>query len=187
MNVALLAKTGWKLHTQQQSLCTQVFEQKYLRGLGFVDADSRGRRPSTWRGIKKTIDCVRKSTRWNVGNGESINLWLDWWMGDRPLIHDMLNEEASFDRHVKVASIIGANGEWYLDGLGDLLSAAKLEEIRAIPLFLSSPKVDRCTWAWTRSGHFATNMAYGSLANLFAADALVVKYQCGASYEGIDE
>ncbi|OMO77870.1 putative ribonuclease H protein, partial [Corchorus olitorius] len=73
MNVALLVKTGWKLHARQQSLCTEVFEKKYLRGLGFMDADARGRQSSTWRGIRRSIDCVRNGYKWNIENDASVN------------------------------------------------------------------------------------------------------------------
>ncbi|OMO90237.1 hypothetical protein COLO4_19289 [Corchorus olitorius] len=67
--MAMLAKTGWKLQTRVQNLCTEVFQKKYLKGEQFVDLRSSGRCSATWRGLLQTRDCIRRGTRWRIGDG----------------------------------------------------------------------------------------------------------------------
>lgn len=45
-NVALMAKIGWKLQTRHQSLSCEIYQQKYLKGKQFIEADGNGQSSS---------------------------------------------------------------------------------------------------------------------------------------------
>ncbi|OMO84846.1 reverse transcriptase [Corchorus capsularis] len=152
-NVAMLAKTWWKLQMRQHSLYTEIFEEKYLKGVEFVNSKYTSRQSSTWR-----------------GDGPLIN-------------HVLSSDADSFARDTKVASILTSDGEWDLNALRPFLSNLKLEEIRAIRYFTSSLEGDRCAWAWDKSGCFTTKSAYGVLANLFRHDDLAVRSRKGLTTE----
>ncbi|OMO72173.1 Endonuclease/exonuclease/phosphatase [Corchorus capsularis] len=76
--VALLAKTSWKLQMREQNLCTEIFQKKYLKGKPFIESSSSRRCSSTWRGLLHTRDCIRRGTRWWIGNGIGTRFWTDW-------------------------------------------------------------------------------------------------------------
>lgn len=40
-----------------------------------------------WKSIVKGLDAVKPYSKWNLGNGSSIQLWTNIWMGSQPLIH----------------------------------------------------------------------------------------------------
>ena len=76
----MLAKQGWRLQTETDSLLYSVFKSKYFPNYEFVDA-SLGRNPSfAWRSIMAAQDIVQKGRRWQVGNGRSIMIWKDKWL-----------------------------------------------------------------------------------------------------------
>ena len=76
-NYSLLAKQGWRLFKQPQSLVAQVLKAKYHKNTSFLDAKI-GRNPSyVWRSICEGQQLLKMGLRWRVGNGKNINPWED--------------------------------------------------------------------------------------------------------------
>ena len=62
-NLALLAKQGWRLQTNQNSLVYQVLKARYFPQCEFIEA-SIGNNPSfTWRSIMSAQSLVREGVR----------------------------------------------------------------------------------------------------------------------------
>ena len=79
-NLALLAKQGWKILKNQNSLVHRVYKAKYFAKDSFLHAQL-GRRPSfAWRSIMATKEVIVKGSRWNIGNGQRVNIWDDQWI-----------------------------------------------------------------------------------------------------------
>ena len=79
-NKALLAKQGWRLQTNTQSLFSRVFKAKYFPDSEFTEA-SLGKHPSfAWRSIMSAQTVVKKGRKWRVGNGKSIQIWFEDWL-----------------------------------------------------------------------------------------------------------
>lgn len=73
-NLAHLAKQGWKLQMDHNSLVYRVLKAKYFPRSDFVNA-LLGNNPSfTWRSVMAAQHLVRKGLRWRVGNGERIRV-----------------------------------------------------------------------------------------------------------------
>lgn len=80
LNLALLAKQGWRLQTRQNSLVFQVLKTKYFPRCDFINA-TLGKNPSyTWRSLLSAQNIVKEGLRWRVGNGEHIWVWGDKWL-----------------------------------------------------------------------------------------------------------
>lgn len=68
-NLALLAKQGWQLQQNSNSLFYRVFKSKYFIDTSFVNAQ-KGRNPSyVWRSILAAQAIIRQGMHWQVGNG----------------------------------------------------------------------------------------------------------------------
>jgi hypothetical protein len=79
-NLALLAKQGWRLLQNPQSLVARIFKDKYHPGCSFLESDL-GNRPSyAWRSIWNLKKLLKKGLIWRVGDGESIQVWHDPWL-----------------------------------------------------------------------------------------------------------
>jgi hypothetical protein len=67
-NMAFLAKQGWQLLTNPNSLVACILKEKYHPREGFLEA-KLGRRPSfVWSSILKAKHLLQNGVGWIVGN-----------------------------------------------------------------------------------------------------------------------
>ena len=79
-NLAMLAKQGWRLNSNPNSLVAQIYKTRYYPH-GDIFHTKLGSSPSyTWRSILNGLEVVKRDTRWRVGNGEKILIWEDKWL-----------------------------------------------------------------------------------------------------------
>jgi exonuclease III len=79
-NEALLAKQGWRIMNDPNSLMATVLKAKYFPNNHFLKA-KQGYRPSyVWQSISKASWILKKGCIWLVGNGKSLNIWEDRWL-----------------------------------------------------------------------------------------------------------
>ncbi|KAL9687723.1 hypothetical protein QQ045_032130 [Rhodiola kirilowii] len=70
MNLALLAKQGWRIMTATDLLISKVFKAKYFPDSDMLEA-SGGSRPSyAWRGIMAAMDIIRHGAKWDAEEGK---------------------------------------------------------------------------------------------------------------------
>ncbi|CAM8960074.1 unnamed protein product [Rhodiola kirilowii] len=70
MNMAMLAKQGWRLLTDPDLLVTRLFKAKYFPDSDFLSA-GLGSRPSyAWRGINEVASIVRYGAEWDSREGK---------------------------------------------------------------------------------------------------------------------
>jgi hypothetical protein len=79
-NMAMLAKQGWRLIHNPDSLCAQVLRPKYFPQGDILKASQKPNMSYTWRSILKGIDVLKAGIVWRVGNGSKINIWSDSWL-----------------------------------------------------------------------------------------------------------
>ena len=73
-NLALLAKQGQRLQTNQNSLVYQALKERYFPRCDFIEA-SLGKNPFySWRSIMSAQNLVRKGVQWRVGNESNIRI-----------------------------------------------------------------------------------------------------------------
>lgn len=81
-NKALLAKQFWRLHLNPNSILSRTLKARYYP-LTSVWESKVGNNPSfSWRSVRSSRDLVEKGTRWRIGDGKSVRIWKDAWMGD---------------------------------------------------------------------------------------------------------
>lgn len=73
-NNALLAKIGWRLINDPNSLVARVLLRKYAWNSSFLDCTTPSSVSHGWRSILVGRELLRKGLGWNVGNGESIRV-----------------------------------------------------------------------------------------------------------------
>lgn len=79
-NKAMLAKQGWRLLTNPESLCARVLRGKYYNGKDFMTATRRRGSSHTWRAILFGREALELGLIKRVGDGESIKIWDDPWI-----------------------------------------------------------------------------------------------------------
>ncbi|GAA0158174.1 hypothetical protein LIER_15269 [Lithospermum erythrorhizon] len=87
MNLAMLAKQGWRVATQEASLLFKLLKGKYFRRSSFSHA-KLGANPSYgWRSLLEGRKVLEKGARWRIGDGRSINFWTEPWIPRKTNFH----------------------------------------------------------------------------------------------------
>ncbi|GKU89920.1 hypothetical protein SLEP1_g3989 [Rubroshorea leprosula] len=93
-NWALLGKWWYRLGDGIENLWKRVVREKYYGGRSEVDITTiEGPRVSKlWRDIirmggqsSRLKNMLVEGFKWEVGEGNKVDFWLEWWVGDKPL------------------------------------------------------------------------------------------------------
>jgi hypothetical protein len=99
----------------------RVLRTKYYPDGNILKARSKAGSSYTWQSILAGLTTFKKGYIWRVGNGESINIWMDPWI---PCSHDR-RVTTSMDGAVytKVSDLISpVDGLWDVQLLGNLFN-----------------------------------------------------------------
>ena len=139
-NLALLAKQGWRILSNPNSLMARVYKAKCFPYDDILNAKLGSNPSHAWRSISNSLEVIRKGTRWRVGNGKRIHIWEDKWL-PTPTTHKVISTLRVFDDFPMVASFIDENSKWWkLDLVKSLFLHFEAKEILKIPLSHSLPE-----------------------------------------------
>jgi hypothetical protein len=135
-NLALLAKQGWRLHQNPDSLVAKIYKEKYYSHVNFLQS-SLGRSPSyVWRSIWTAKKLLEEGLVWRVGDGRSIKIWEDKWV-ESPITYAIQSLVQILDRNDTVSELIDRNTNWWninmLDGVFSEEEAAKIGGMAICP------------------------------------------------------
>ena len=157
-NKALLAKQGWRVMTNPDSLMAKTLKNKYFPNASFMEAKLSSTASYTWRSILSARDIIARGAIKVVGEGRSIDVWKDPWIPKLPnfkLITSRSNQE---DLPQMVSDLI-ENGRWNVALLNNIFTRWERDEIKSIPLSMY-PEADSWAWALTKEGTFSVKSAY---------------------------
>ena len=132
-NLAMLAKQGWRLLTNPDSLVARIYKAHYYPH-GDVLRAKLGSNPSyTWRSIMNGLEVIRRGTRWRVGNGNLIHIWEDKWM-PTPTTYKVISPPRPFDGFPIVSNLIDKDTRrWKADLVRALFLPFEASTILNIP------------------------------------------------------
>jgi hypothetical protein len=81
MNIALLSKWIWKLFNGS-GLWQTILKEKYLRGKTLRQVSYRNGDSHFWQGLLEVKTLFLNCCKFQIGDGRSVSLWEDNWMGD---------------------------------------------------------------------------------------------------------
>jgi hypothetical protein len=100
-NKALLAKQGWRLWKEPDSLVSKIMKAKYYPNGSFLESHL-GNKPSfAWRSIWGAKELLEDGLSWRIGNGESTKIWGDKWV-DIPSSYTIQSYPKILDPDAKV-------------------------------------------------------------------------------------
>lgn len=79
-NLSLLAKQGWRLLMNPDSLIARFFKARYFPNDSFMDAPFRSGMSYIWRSILAGREVLSKGLRYQIGDGSTVSLWSDPWL-----------------------------------------------------------------------------------------------------------
>ncbi|KAF4378726.1 hypothetical protein F8388_006177 [Cannabis sativa] len=165
INLALVAKLGWKLAKEEDSLWCKVFKAKYWgnRDQAFRTSDVPRNASFGAKGIMATRDLIRNEACWILADGSKVDLWASPWI---PWL-DWDKSRAAFNplcvpNPIKVSTLIGADGEWIASSVQRWFVPSVASSLHLIKRLPSSQDA-LLGWKDATNGMFSPSVAYKSI------------------------
>lgn len=158
-NLSLLAKQGWRLLSNPDSIAAQIFKARYFPKSGFMDAMAVPDMSYTWRSILAGRELLSLGLRFQIGNGNNVSLWNDPWL---PLPYSFKPYSIPMEgtESWKVGDLIDQERHTWLEPvIFDLFPTAEAEIILKIPLSRRS-SADRMIWHFDNKGLYNVKSGY---------------------------
>ncbi|XP_062019524.1 uncharacterized protein LOC133736108 [Rosa rugosa] len=81
-NLAMLAKQGWRLLTNPNSLIARLYKARYYPNNSFWEAELGDSPSFSWRSILQGRPVLKAGVQWCIGDGTQVNIWNDRWIPD---------------------------------------------------------------------------------------------------------
>ncbi|CAA7018096.1 unnamed protein product, partial [Microthlaspi erraticum] len=157
-NDAQLAKIGWRLLNQPDSLLAQVLLGKYCHSSHFLAASPPSNASHGWRGILAGREILRKGLGWTIGEGKDVNLWTEPWLSISTPTQP-IGPPPEHLRSLVVGDLIHQHSNsWNVDAIHMVVPQHE-EEIRKLVLGSKRSK-DALRWLHCKSGEYTTKTGY---------------------------
>ncbi|XP_075655055.1 uncharacterized protein LOC142625252 [Castanea sativa] len=144
-NLAMLAKQGWRILTNPDSLVARVFKASTFHMMIFSTLKKAVAPSYAWQSIHNSLEVIRKGTRWRVGNGRKIHIWEDKWL-PTPTTFKVISPPSDFGDFPIVSSLIDEDTKWWkADIVYSLFLPFEANTILSIPLSYNLPE-DSLIW-----------------------------------------
>ncbi|CAL1399381.1 unnamed protein product [Linum trigynum] len=161
-NQALLAKIGWYILQEPQSLLAQVYKGKYFPKGTFLQAQARSRPSWGWQSVLYGRQLLEQGLRWQIGNGESALLLDSNWIPQLHPAKPVYNPQVlPAGRDLLVSEVLAQDGGggWCEAKLSQWFDPPTCRLIRSIPLPRQNLE-DKLIWHRTSDGAFTVKTAY---------------------------
>ncbi|CAL1384042.1 unnamed protein product [Linum trigynum] len=166
-NQALLAKIGWRILEEPQSLLAQVYKGKYFPNGTFLTAQARSRPSWGWQSILFGRQLLESGLRWQIGNGQKAPLLMSSWIPQqhpRPPVYNP--RVVPSGEGLKVKEVIHpGEGRWDDQKLRHWFDPETCRAIKTIPLSRLNIE-DKLIWHPTSDGIFSVKSVYYVAVNL---------------------
>ncbi|CAL1377510.1 unnamed protein product [Linum trigynum] len=166
-NQALLAKIGWRILEEPQSLIAQVYKGKYFPSGTFLTAQARSCPSWGWQSILFGHQLLESGLRWQIGNCQKAPLLTSSWIPQQHPLHPVYNPCVVPDGEgLKVEEVIQqGEGRWDDKKLSQWFDPVTCKAIKTIPLSRQNIE-DKLIWHPTSDGIFTVKSSYYVAVNL---------------------
>jgi hypothetical protein len=149
--LAMLAKQGWRIIQNPDSLCAKIPKAKYFPNSSCLDAHPKEGISYTWRSILKGIDILKAVVIWRIGDGVGIDMWKDPWFPRDHTRRPVTPRRGNLMSHV-------ATGDWNIQLVRDTFWEQDAKIILDLPL--TSAWENSLAWHYDSRGLFSVRSAY---------------------------
>ncbi|XP_042974894.1 uncharacterized protein LOC122306534 [Carya illinoinensis] len=161
-NMALLAKQGWCLLTNCNSLLFKMFKAKYFPKCSLFEAKIGFNSSYVWKGIHSALDLLKSGCARRVGNGAAISVFKDQWIPG--IIPSELQSglHAPSQSNLKVEELMdNGTGWWNVEKLRTLFNPRTVSQI--LKIIIAPSHVDSWYWLDEKNGFYSVRSGYRKL------------------------
>ena len=158
-NLAMLAKQGWGMLQDQESLLGRCLKSRYFPRCNFLEAIDSPNSSFTWKSIIAAKPLIQKGACWRVGNGNSIRVLRDAWIPNYPT-NKVLHPARNVQEDCMVVDLIDSDTRWWdREFIMQHFNREDGEPILHVPL---SERVifDSIVWTFSKSGEYIVRFGY---------------------------
>ena len=158
-NLAMLAKQGWRLLHDHDSLLSQCFKARYFPRCHFLDAVDLPNSSYVWKSMVAALPILKSGCCWRVGNGVSIRVHKDKWIPNYPA-NKILHLAQEESEEWLVSELIDSVSHCWMRDV--IMSSFHREDAEAIcNIHLSHRQVsDSVVWLHNRKGVYSVRSGY---------------------------
>lgn len=159
VNLAFMAKLGWRILVDRDSLWVRIMRAKYAHGKHGVEImTSKQGGSNAWKGITSAFPLIHEKIRFTVNNGRDTRFWMDSWIQDKPLQDTLGNQNLHVTSNAKVNDLWDINRGWKWEELPNI--PENIRQRLEVKIVADGEVGDEISWASTASGIFSINSAY---------------------------
>lgn len=166
MNKALIAKVGWRLLQDEESLWARVVRKKYKVGNTHERAwlAVKSNWSAVWRSVVLGLrEVVFPGHCWVIGDGKRIKFWTDKWLSGQPLAEKAIIALPENHNMLLVSDLWSHEQGWCLEHMSPYVSESTILELRYVVLDCVTGARDRISWSMSAGGVFSVKSAYSML------------------------
>ena len=158
-NLAMLAKQGWRLIQEKDSLLYRCFKARYFPRFNFLDASDVPNSSYVWKSLMAAQTILKKGSCWRVGDGTEIRVSSDKWIPNQ-VTNRVLFPPVEEEWEWHVSDLIDCRtNSWDREEVMSKFQRSDAEAILQIPL--SRRQVpDAIFWLHTKSGEYTVKSGY---------------------------
>lgn len=155
----MLAKQGWRLLSNPNSLVARIYKAKYFPHSDGLNLKLGSNSSYAWRSIFNGLEMIKKGTHWRVGNGRLIHIWDDKWLST-PATYKVISLPRMLDDYLMVSALIDLDiRRWKANLIRALFLPFEVSIILNIPLSHNLPE-DKVIWVGNKKWDFNAKSAY---------------------------
>ena len=153
-NLAMLAKQGWRLIQDKDSLLYKCFKARYFPRCTFLEATDVPNSSYVWKSLRAAQPILKKGCCWRVGDGAAIKVMVDKWIPNQVtnrVLHPPVEEEWEW----RVSDLIDwRTNTWDCAMIEANFHSSDAEAILRIPLSRRYVP-DMVFWLHTKDGDYS--------------------------------
>jgi hypothetical protein len=159
LNLVLLAKQGWRLLQNPETLVAKIFREKYFPNGSFLESNLGWKPSYVWRSIRNSIPLLKEGLVWRVGDGALIRIWEDRWI-PTPGSHLVQSPVRYLPSDAKVCDLLDPDTNWWNTPMVQQVFNAEEAQVICSLAVCPRNRKDQLVWAGTKQGDYTVRSAY---------------------------
>ncbi|WCJ35671.1 DNAse I-like superfamily protein [Euphorbia peplus] len=173
-NTALVAKLGWRILTEPDSLWARVLKAKYAKGSSGVDVFKFAQgQSSIWKAVLAGSELLKKGIGRIVRSGNDARFWTDRWVDDVRLVDVAIHTVPESELGKNVAAYWTDSHSWNWEAISYFLPTTYLFRLASLVILHGVGVSDGWSWSCSNSGNFSVKSAFQLLSGEAAGDSVV--------------
>jgi hypothetical protein len=156
-NLAMLARQGWRMLTNPNSLCARVLKARYYPSTSILEAKATVGISYSWRSILKGVNLMKEGLVWRIGDGPNVRIWEDQWLNRDGCRMPITPRQQNLLTRVEEL-INPVTGQWYVELVMNTFWEVVAKIILSTPI--RGEFEDFPAWHYDTKGVFSVKSAY---------------------------